>query len=139
MIEARKKVRMSIKEIKRAGIMERVIAKTVSTKEASVIMDISSRQVKRLKKQFREEGLIGRWRGSGRRHKEEFKAKIKLIVCESYKDFKPTFAAEKLWELDGLKVNRETMRQWMTEWGLWDGKKRKTTVTHQSRARQSRV
>jgi len=142
MIEARKKVTMSIKEIKRAGIMERVIAKTLSTKEAGVMMGISSRQVKRLKKRFLEEGeegLIGRWRGSGRSHKEDFKAKVKIIICESYKDFRPTFAAEKLCELDGLKVNRETMRQWMTEWGLWDGKKRKTTVTHQSRARRSRI
>jgi hypothetical protein len=30
----RKKVTMSIKEIKRTGIMERVISKTLSTKEA---------------------------------------------------------------------------------------------------------
>jgi hypothetical protein len=41
------------------------------------------------------------------------------IVRERYADFGPTFAAEKLAELHGCSVSRETLRGWMIEDGLW--------------------
>jgi hypothetical protein len=141
-IQQKEKFTMSIKEINRVGIMKQLIEKKITAKEAGVVMGISRRQVMRLIKRFRiegEKGLIGKWRGSGRTYKEDFKAKVMLVVAEQYKDFKPTFAAEKLNELNGFKINRETMRQWMIERGLWRGKKRKVVVTHQSRARRSRI
>jgi len=141
-IQQKGKFTMSIKEINIVGIMKQLIDKKLTMKEAGVVMGISSRQAKRLLRRFRKEGekgLIGKWRGSGKTYKEDFKAKIMLIVSEQYKDFRPTFAAEKLYELNGFKINRETMRQWMIEGKLWKGKKRKIVVTHQSRARRSRI
>ncbi len=35
------------------------------------------------------------------------------LVCEHYRDFGPTFAAEKLAERHGCTVSRETLREWM--------------------------
>ncbi len=52
-------------------------------------------------------------------------------------DFGPTFAAEKLHELHSLKVNKETLRQWMIEWGLWKPKRHKKVTLHQSRERRA--
>jgi len=40
-------------------------------------------------------------------------------VARQYLDFGPTLAAEKLSERDGLRVSRETLRQWMTAAGYW--------------------
>lgn len=36
-----------------------------------------------------------------------------------YKDFGPTLAAEKLFDLDGVRVNDETLRKWLIEAGDW--------------------
>ena len=47
------------------------------------------------------------------------------LVVEKYPDFGPTFAAEKLFEVHGLKVNHETLRLKMIEAGLWKPKKQK--------------
>ncbi|MBW8791717.1 MAG: ISNCY family transposase, partial [Rhizobium leguminosarum] len=57
------------------------------------------------------------------------------LVRECYADFGPTLAAEKLAELDGLAVSRETLRQWMTEAGLWLSRKQRRTF-HQPRLRR---
>src|SRR4029450_7650344 len=41
------------------------------------------------------------------------------IIRERYPDFGPTLAAEKLAELHGIHLARETVRQWMITAGLW--------------------
>jgi hypothetical protein len=137
------KITMTIKEINRVGVIKRMQEKKLTAKAAGVIMGISGRQAKRLLRRFRkegEQGLIGKWRGSGTAYTEVFKQGVLLIVGSvQYNGFRPTFASEKLRERHGLKVNRETLRQWMGEAGLWEGKKRKKIVTHQSRARRSRA
>ncbi|MDR6759819.1 hypothetical protein J2Y48_005146, partial [Mycoplana sp. BE70] len=57
------------------------------------------------------------------------------IVRERYADFGPTLAAEKLAEHDGLTVSRETLRQWMSEAGLWLSRQQRRTF-HQLRLRR---
>ncbi len=54
-----------------------------------------------------------------------------------YVDFGPTFAAEKLRECHGLKVNKETLRQWMIDWGIWKAKRHKAVRIHQTRQRRT--
>src|SRR5918994_361911 len=58
-----------------------------------------------------------------------------LGFSERYADFGPTLAAEKLAERDGLTVSRETLRQWMTEAGIWLSRKQRRTF-HQPRLRR---
>jgi hypothetical protein len=41
------------------------------------------------------------------------------IVRELYVDFGPTPAQEKLRELHGVNVARETLRKWMSAAGIW--------------------
>lgn len=43
-------------------------------------------------------------------------------------------AAEKLDEQHGIKISKETLRQWMIEWGLWKAKHQKDTQRHPQRA-----
>jgi len=42
-------------------------------------------------------------------------------------DFGPTFAAEKLYEMDGIRLSKETLRKWLVEAGLWSKKSKKTS------------
>lgn len=131
---------MTIKEIDRVAIIKRIVNKEMTQEEAAINMDISPRQVRRLVKLFRrsgEAGLITRHKGGNRAFAKEFRCKVMSKVVEQYHDFKPTFAAEKLLERDDLKINKETLRQWMIEDGLWKGKHRKAARIHQSRHRRS--
>ena len=47
------------------------------------------------------------------------------LIRTKYSDFKPSFASEKLLEIEGVGVNHETLRLWMVEAGLWKARKKK--------------
>lgn len=133
---------MKQKEIERISLIEQVIAKQIKQREAGRLLKVTVRQVRRMTKAYREEGINGliskhRGRVSNRHHDESTKEQIKGIVHQRYADFGPTLAAEKLREREALWVNKETLRQWMVEWGLWQAKRQKQAKIHQSRARRS--
>ena len=112
------------KELKRLKVIEQVIEKKVKQKQAGMLLKLSTRQIRRLTERVKQEGLKGlihRLRGkpSNQRHDESFKMKILNLCRKKYVDFGPTLASEKLEELDKLAVNRETLRQWMIQEGLW--------------------
>jgi hypothetical protein len=68
-----------------------------------------------------------------------FKESVMAIVKAQYHDFGPTFASEKLEELDGLKVSKETVRCWMIESGLRTQSPRKQKRVYQQRQRRLRL
>jgi transposase len=60
---------MTTKEISRLEVMQKLEEKRLSQKEASTILGVSVRQIKRLLKSYRREGdkgLISRHRGANR-------------------------------------------------------------------------
>jgi len=134
-------VLMSRRDLKRWKVMETVIEKGLKQKKAAEILELSLRQVKRLVKRLREEGakgIIHRGRGrvSNRKHTKEFKSRVLSRCRKAYEGFGPTLASEKLLERDHLKVNRETLRQWLMEEGLWR-KRHKGWVHREWRARKA--
>jgi hypothetical protein len=78
-------------------------------------------------------GLANRARGKpGNRHlPQATKDQAIELVKTKYLDFGPTFAAEKLAELDGIKIGTETLRGLMKAAGIWQDKQRK--ATHRAR------
>lgn len=133
---------MSTKEVNRLETIQLVAKKHIKQKEAAKQLNVSVRQVRRLLKAYRQSGgsgLVSKHRGkvSNRAHLREHKERIIAQVRQHYADFGPTLAAEKLLERDSLSINKETLRQWMIEAGLWQSKRRKAVVVHQQRARRS--
>lgn len=133
---------MSAKEIERVMVIKRVVDNELKQSQAKRLLKLSKRQIIRLVKKFREEGseaLISKRRGqpSNNRHENSLKLKVNELVQEHYPDFGPTFAAEKLNKIHQIKINKETLRQWMMEWQLWIEKRRKKVKTHQSRIRRA--
>ena len=123
-------IAMSIQEVKRLKIMNKVLDKQLTQAKAGEVLGISDRHVRRLAKRLREEGakgLVHRNRGKPPPNKmsKEQEAHIGLVVEENYHDFGPTFASEKLWERHGIKVGREKLRQIMIAKGLWHLRRRK--------------
>jgi transposase len=128
-------------ELERIIILRQVQERKMTQVEAGQRLDLSVRQIYRLLhrlKVYKTCGVKNRHRGGNNAFTPDFKKRVLALIQEKYHDFGPTFAAEKLRELDGLFVNHETLRQWMTEAGLWQAKARKTAHIHQIRERRPR-
>ena len=114
---------MSQKELKRLHIIRKAIDKRIKQREAAEILELSQRQIRRLVKRVREEsdkGIIHRLRGTKSHRAIAGTIKHKaLALCRGiYAGFNPTFASEKLFERNKVKISRETLRQWFIAEGI---------------------
>lgn len=144
MINIKETISMSIKETERIAIMDNLIAKRIKQKHASRQLGISIRQVQRVVKKYKRNGITalahqGRGRVGNRAIEQEKKDAIIVLVKKHYPDFGPTFASENLNERDGIIVSKETLRQIMIEENLWKAKQHKQVVIHTFRERRSCV
>ena len=133
---------MSTREIERLTIIQQIIEKRLKQGRGAKLLKLTPRQTRRLVRAYRQQGaqgLISKQRGrvSNRQHTKETQQQIKQLLLLQYADFGPTFAAEKLYERHGLRVNKETLRQWMISWGIWEAKRHKTVRIHQTRQRRA--
>jgi len=131
-------ISMSKKEIKKYDIIKKIINQELNGTQASELLDISIRQVRRLKRKVEEfgaEGLVhaGRGKKGNRSMPEQEKEKVKRLLHERYSDFGPLFASEKLEEVHGIIRDKGTIRSIMIEEGLWKPKlKKKQREKHRS-------
>lgn len=126
-----KTITMTEEEVFRFEIINGLIQKEITVGKAMISLDLSKRQIKRLRKRVREqgtEGVIHKGRGkrSNRKTSDETRAKIDTLLKEKYKDFGPTFAAEKLRDDHGIALSKETARAMMIELGLRKTRHRKS-------------
>jgi hypothetical protein len=134
-------VSMSNQEFSRLQVLLDVQSGRLRIEDAAQLIGLGRRQIFRLLKGVRETGpagLISRHRGrpSNRRLLPEYRELAMALVRERYADFGPTLAAEKLTELHGFGVSRETLRHWMIEDGLWIDRRRRLPPVHQPRNRR---
>jgi len=132
---------MSLKETNRILIMEKLLKKEIKQKKAARILGLSVRQVRRLKKRYKSEGLKGlihkhRGKPSPRRIPEEEINRVIDIVKKSYWDFGPTLALEKLEQYNSVGFKRETLRKLMIRAGIWQSKRQKRPRIYQMRKRR---
>ncbi len=131
---------MSIREVKRLKAVQSAIDGHITQKTAATLLGLSERQVRRLVKDVRERGDRGvihglRGQPSNRRIPEATRELVLSLYQARYPDFGPTFATEKLFECDGIKISDETLRRWLIEAGFWK-KKRKRSCFRQWRPRK---
>jgi transposase len=133
---------MSANELSRLEVMQRLEEKRLKQKEAAEMLDITVRQIKRLVRKYRKNGaggLVSQRRGkpSNNQLKTEDKQKGLDLLKEKYKGFGPTLAHEKLVEVEGLKIGKESTRQIMIREGLWKARKERKVIVHQMRERRA--
>jgi hypothetical protein len=138
----KEKLRMSIKEANRLGVMKRIDKKDLTLRKASEELGISTKQLRRIRKRYLAEGetgLISKKRGqvSGNKIPEKIQNKVINLLREKYPDFGPTLACEKLLDRHQIKLSEETLRKWMIEDGLWVAKRKKDKRVYQRRPRRS--
>ena len=118
-----KHLTMRKKEWTRKQIMERLEEKSLKQKEATEMLQISPRHVRRLLKGYRTlgaEGLISRHCGKPSNHQLDPKKRQKAMIFlhTHYADFGPTLACKKLAERHWITLSKEVVRQLMIAEGL---------------------
>ena len=121
-------ITMSQMELSRLHAIHQVLDGKIKQVEAAEKLGLSDRQIRRIISAVRAEGDKAiahglRGKPSHRRIDQAVKSRVLKLYEEKYPDFGPTFAAEKLEELDGIKLSDETLRLWLIEKGLWEKSK----------------
>ena len=135
---------MSDGELTRLEVLRDLDQKRLTTEAAGQLLALERRQVFRLLKAYRTAGPAGliskrRGRHSNRRKPEAVRSEALSIIREHYWDFGPTLAAEKLREVHGITLGRETLRLWMIDAGIWADRKQRRKQVHQPRHRRDCV
>lgn len=120
------------RELRKLQAARKVLEKEMTQKKAANLVGISDRQMRRVVKAVRVEGPQGvihksRGRPSNRRKPKELKERTLSLYREKYEGFGPTFSCEKLLELDGIKISKETLRCWLIEDGSLKTRRKKKT------------
>ena len=129
---------MSDEELDRVSVIERVIERRLTQREAARMLGVTSRQVRRLRRVYEEDGRRGlaskqRGRPSHRRLPSALRREVLAIVRARYEGFGPTLAHEKLTERHGVRLSVETLRHWMIADGLWVPRARRAPRIQQPR------
>lgn len=135
---------MSQRELTRLEVIQRVRGRGLSQRQAADLLGLSTRQVKRLVRAYRQGGaraLQSRHRGrpSNNRLPPEVTGRACELLRERYYDFGPTLAHEKLVECHGLRLSVESVRRLMTAAGLWQPRRARCLVVHPLRERRARL
>src|SRR3979411_1730526 len=132
---------MSRSEIDRMNVLRDLAEERIRVSEAATLIGLGRRQVLRLAKAFRQRGpaaLASRRRGrpSNRCYPWSLRTEVGEIIRACYAEFGPRRGGEKLAELHGIHLGRETIRQWMMAAGLWKDRRQRMRPVHQPRHRR---
>lgn len=131
----------TVKEINRLKILQDVIDHNLRPGQAAEMLGITPRHCSRLLKRYRQSGLLGmnnqsRGRTGNRLLPASLTDQALSIIREHYRDFGPTLAREKLEEVHGLALGKETIRRLMIKAGLWIPRRQRAPKIHQPRYRR---
>lgn len=123
-------ITMSSKEVKKYDIIKKVLCKELNGTEASKLLHLTPRQIRRLKKKVKEKGIKGlahgnRGKRSNRSIPETERQKIIRLVSKHYHDFGPLLAKEKLEERHNIVRDKGTIRSIMIAEDIWKPKQKK--------------
>lgn len=115
---------MSIREFDRNQVIQNVLNKHVKQRHAAQQLELSSRQIRRLCRRARRDGkrgLIHGLRGKPSNHRLPIVtlARAVRMVKKLYPDFGPTFAQEKLHEINKITVSVSALRHALIADGHW--------------------
>lgn len=118
------RVTVTMRELDRLKCLQAVVDGELKPTRAAERLGLTTRQVRRLAIRYRAEGPTGllsrRYhRPSNNRLDADFEQRVVQILRETYSDFGPTLAAEKLQLRHGIVLAKETVRRLQMTSGLW--------------------
>jgi Helix-turn-helix domain len=132
---------MSDREISRFEVLQRVIDRRMTQRQAGEVLGLNRRQIHRLLKAVKGHGAAGliskrRGRRSNRQFPPGLAAHALALIKERYADFGPTLACEKLRERHNVILSVEAVRNLMIDAGLWTPRALRDKAVHQPRMRR---
>lgn len=132
-----KSVTLSAWELKQHKVINLTLNGKLTNRQAAEELELTVRQVQRLKIKLREGGVKelahkNRGRVSNNQFFKEYLEHALGLIKEKYSDFGPTLAAEKLLENHGIKLSDETLRQAMAKVGIWHIKPKKVRAHYRA-------
>jgi hypothetical protein len=129
------------KLIERGIVIKRIEAKETTQQIGSLQLGLSIRQVRRLCKRYRTEGVQGLThknfgRPNGRKVSQETELQAIAWLQEHGTDFGSTFAQEKLKEYLGIDVSVGTVRTWRIRNGIFKPRRRSDKKQFKRRERK---
>ena len=134
-------ITMTLRELDRLKILQAVVDGSLKPGRAAQRLNLTDRQVRRLVERLRNEGPAGTvsrhcGRPSNNRAPAPLTELALSIIRDRYADFGPTLACEKLQEIHGLQLSKETIRKLMSQAGLWIPRRLRTSTVYQPRNRR---
>lgn len=134
-------ISMGIRELDRLKVIQAVVDGLLKPSRAAKRLGLTDRQVRRLVNRVREEGPSGivsprRGQPGNNRVSPDIASMAMNLIRDRYHDFGPTFACEKLREIHGLYLAKETIRKLMADAGLWIPRKLRSASIYQPRNRR---
>lgn len=114
---------LSQKELQRVAVISSCVKGDLACARAATLLDLTPRHVKRLKARYRQGGEAAmahasRGRPSPRCLPEQVRARILHLTRTRYTGFNDHPLCEKLREVEGLSLGRETLRRLLRQQGL---------------------
>ncbi len=136
------RVTVTMRELDRLKVIEAVVEGSTTPMRAAERLGLTTRQVRRLVTRYRREGPIGlvsrhRNRPSNNQLDCGLAERVVRILRESYADFGPTLAAEKLAARHQIVLCKETVRRLQIAAGLWIPRRLRPPKIQQPRVRRA--
>jgi transposase len=135
---------LSQNELQRVKVIENAVQGRITVGEASALLQLSARQVKRLKARY-ESGQVD-WVRHGNRGRpkewaigEPVRKRIVELAGSKYVGFNDSHLTEKLVEVEKIEVSRETVRRLLRKAGLRSPQRRRARKYRARRERKPRM
>ncbi len=127
---------LSQKELQRVAVLSRCVKGDLACARAAELLDLTPRQVKRLKARYRQGGAAAlahasRGRPSPRRLPEPLRQRILRLARTRYVGFNDHHLCEKLGEVEGFSLSLETLRRLLRAAGIGSPRKRRLRAAHE--------
>jgi len=135
-------VTLSSQELQRVKVIENAVEGRLSVAKAALLLQVSERQVQRLKQRYRSDSTDWVKHGNRGRSKPwalagETRQKIVELAQHKYNGFNDTHLWEKLTGIEGLVVSRETVRRTLRQAKIASPQKRRARKYRSRRERRS--
>jgi len=137
-------IELSQRELQKLKVIENAVEGRITVEEASQLLKLSTRQVQRLKRRYRADTVD--WVRHGNRGRqmpwklaEAVRTRIVELAKQKYAGFNDSHLTEKLVEVEGLQISRETVRRVLRAAGVKSPQKRRPPKYRSRRERKPRL
>lgn len=132
---------LSDTEVKKAFVMERVLSRSMTIREAARVLSLSERQVKRLKVGVEKNGvafLAHKNRGRKPKHAipDELRRKVVSLATHDYRGANYSFLTELLAEYEDIHLSVSSVTRILRSAGVKSPRKRRPPKAHRTRPRR---